>query len=229
MLQEQLFQGNTAFSAISSAATLLASPCLWCKTRVQAEGICMVREERGGPGVRCLVARARGTPHCAPCPRLPTPSFVLQGWSGQRRHTLGFMSLTKPMLHCPTSPFSRPFPVAHVSAREELQSEGLPGMQQQILALWAGGVPLLPFQREIEKTLRDQHSLSWLSRWGHCYGANPRKKRGQSPWPHLELAARHGGRQPASREAACQCHPLLPMLLMGRGGAGIVSLLAPLA
>lgn len=46
---------------------------------------------------------------------------------------------------------------------EELQSKGLPGVQQWTLAPRAAGPPLLPFQREIEKTPRGQRSLSQLS------------------------------------------------------------------
>lgn len=57
--------------------------------------------------------------------------------------------------------------------------------------------------------------------------ANPRKKRGQSPWPHLELAAQHGGCQPASCQAACQRRPLLSPLFTGQGGRDQVPACTP--
>lgn len=87
-----------------------------------------------------------GSPCCSSC---RTAARVKE----TRRQALGFVPLTKPMLHLPTSSFSHPFPVAHVLAGEKLQSKGLPGAQRQMLALQAGGAPLLPFQRETEKTL----------------------------------------------------------------------------
>jgi len=139
MLREQPFRGNTAFSATSRAARLLASACLRRKTQVPAEGIRIARGEREGPGVR----RSAG---CSTTARGPHAVLPTAGLPGRRRRALELMSRAKPTLRCPASPFSCPLPVAQVLAGEELQSEGLPGVQWQILALWAGGAPLLPFQ-----------------------------------------------------------------------------------
>lgn len=159
----------------------------------------MVREERRGPGVRCLVVRGQGAPRCAALrPGLPTPSFPPQGCQGEG-DALGFLSLTKPVLHCPTSPFSHPFPVAHAWA-----VAADPG---------PAGWRSFPFKERLKRPCGAS--------------ANPRKKRGQSLWPHLELAAQHGGCQPASCQAACQGRPLLSLLFTGQGDRDHVPACSP--